>query len=84
MGEMLKDKVALVAGGSSGIGRAAAVLFAAEGARVVVAARRKEEGEETAGLVRESGGTATFVQALLLFVSALVFRAVRRSGDHAI
>ena len=63
MGEMLKDKVALVAGGSSGIGRAAAVLFAAEGARVVVAARRKEEGEETAGLVRESGGTATFVQA---------------------
>ncbi len=32
----------------------------------------------------KSGATATFVQALLLFVSALVFRAVRRSGDHAI
>ena len=60
---MLKEKVVLVAGGSSGIGRAAALLFAAEGARVAVAARRREEGEETAGLVRESGGTATFLQA---------------------
>jgi NAD(P)-dependent dehydrogenase (short-subunit alcohol dehydrogenase family) len=62
VGELLKDKVALVIGGSSGIGRAAAILFAEEGAKVVVAARRIDEGEETAAMVRAGGGAAVFVQ----------------------
>jgi len=60
---ILKDKVALVTGATSGIGREAAILFASEGAKVVVAGRRKDEGEEVAALIRKAGGTAKFIQA---------------------
>jgi NAD(P)-dependent dehydrogenase (short-subunit alcohol dehydrogenase family) len=56
----LKDKVAIVTGGSSGIGQAAALLFAKEGAKVVVADIAKVD--ETVGQIREAGGEATFVQ----------------------
>jgi NAD(P)-dependent dehydrogenase (short-subunit alcohol dehydrogenase family) len=59
----LKDKVAFVTGGSSGIGRATAMAFAREGAKVVVAARREQEGRETVDLIRNAGGEAIFVKA---------------------
>jgi NAD(P)-dependent dehydrogenase (short-subunit alcohol dehydrogenase family) len=55
-------KVALVTGGSSGIGRAAALAFAQKGAKVVVASRRVKESEETVALIQAAGSEAIFVQ----------------------
>jgi len=60
---MLKNKVALVTGASSGIGRAIALVWAREGARVVVSDINAAAGEETAKLVRAQGGDALFVAA---------------------
>src|SRR6266446_7769204 len=59
----LDGKVAFITGSGSeqGIGRAAAVLFAREGARVAVADVSREGGEHTAAMVRDLGGDATFV-----------------------
>jgi NAD(P)-dependent dehydrogenase (short-subunit alcohol dehydrogenase family) len=62
MNQLLAGKVAVITGASSGIGRAAALALAAEGARVALGARRLAEGEETARLVREAGGEAVFVE----------------------
>lgn len=54
----LTDKVAIVTGASSGIGRAAAKLFAEHGASVVLAARRRDELESVAAEIAEDGGSA--------------------------
>ena len=59
----LADKVALITGAGSGMGRVAAQMFAAEGAKVVVAEFGEEAGAETVRLVTEGGGEATYVQA---------------------
>jgi NAD(P)-dependent dehydrogenase (short-subunit alcohol dehydrogenase family) len=59
----LDGKVALITGAGSGMGRIAAQMFAAEGARVVVAEFAEAAGMETAGLVTDADGDATFVQA---------------------
>jgi len=59
----LKDKVILITGSGSGIGRATALLFGMEGAHVIVNDMARDKGEETAGRIREAGGSAVFIQA---------------------
>ena len=62
MTERLKDKITLITGGSSGIGRAAAQLFSREGAKVVIADINAEGGEETTQSINDAGGEAYFVK----------------------
>lgn len=59
----LKDKVAIITGAASGIGRATAELFAEKGAKVVVADINSAEGERTVSKIRAQGGEARFVLA---------------------
>lgn len=81
-------KVALVTGGSSGIGRAAAIAFAREGAKVVVASRRIKEGEETVQLIKKSGSDGFFIKtdvAKAADVRAMVEKTIATYGrlDYA-
>lgn len=69
-------KVALVTGSGRGLGRACAEIFAREGAKVVVATRSRDNGEETVRLIKAAGGEAMCVQADV-GVSADVQRMVR-------
>jgi NAD(P)-dependent dehydrogenase (short-subunit alcohol dehydrogenase family) len=62
MNRILEDKVALVTGGGTGIGRATALAFANAGAKVVVSGRREKEGFETVALIKKSGGQGTFIK----------------------
>jgi NAD(P)-dependent dehydrogenase (short-subunit alcohol dehydrogenase family) len=83
-------KVAIITGGSSGIGRATAVALAKEeGANVVIAARREKEGNETVQLVKEAGGDGMFVKTDVTKeddVRALVEKTVKEYGglDYAV
>jgi len=56
-----EDQVVLVTGGSNGIGRATAIAFAREGARVVVSDLANQAGEETVATIRAAGGDARYV-----------------------
>lgn len=58
----LEGKIAMITGGSRGIGRETAVTFADAGAKVVVADLSEKEGEETVNLISESGGQAFFAE----------------------
>ncbi|MBA7709023.1 2,5-dichloro-2,5-cyclohexadiene-1,4-diol dehydrogenase LinX [subsurface metagenome] len=58
----IDDKVAVITGAGSGMGRAAAILFAKEGAKVVVGDWVTEGGEETVRMIKEAGGEAIFIK----------------------
>ncbi|MGW3118445.1 SDR family NAD(P)-dependent oxidoreductase [Streptomyces sp. NPDC001107] len=78
------DRTALVTGAGSGIGRAIALAFAAEGARVVVAGRRREPLDETVRLIEDQGGKALAVTADVSAAAdnqALVEAAVEAFGS---
>ncbi len=79
----LRGKVALITGAASGIGRTAASLFAAEGAKVVIADVTARTGEEAAQEIRSTGGEAAFVRADVsraADVEAMVQFTVERFG----
>jgi len=79
----LKGKVAVVTGAARGIGRASAILFAKEGAKLTVADNRSELGQETVRLVESAGGQAYFAftdVAKEAQVQAMVNETVARWG----
>src|SRR5271167_4449071 len=63
MSKTFENKIVLITGGTTGIGRATAIAFAKEGATVVVSGRRKAEGAETVTHVEKAGGRGLFVQS---------------------
>src|SRR5712671_2674268 len=79
----VEGKVALVTGGASGIGRATALTFAREGAKLIIADMNEEGGQQTVHMITEQGGVAIFVQTDVTqatAVEALISKAVETYG----
>ena len=84
----MKGKVALVTGGSSGIGRATALAFAREGARVAIASRNKNKATEAVQSIKKLGGEVIWIQTDVsnaAQVRQMVHQTVARFGriDYA-
>ena len=80
---LVDGKTALITGAATGIGRAAAILFAREGARVVAADVDRQRGEEAVDVIRKAGGVASFVHADVSQesdVAALIAQCLSRFG----
>jgi NAD(P)-dependent dehydrogenase (short-subunit alcohol dehydrogenase family) len=83
MNKILDGKVALVTGGTLGIGRGVAIGLAAAGAKVAICGRHDEQGTEAVKLIEASGGEALFVRAdvsVSAQVDALIAQIVKRFG----
>ena len=83
MNKELENKVALITGGTTGIGRDTAVLFAKAGAKVIFSGRREVEGKETLNLVRTAGGDGHFIKSDVsksADVESLVQKAIEKYG----
>lgn len=79
----LINKVAIITGGSSGIGKETAILFAAEGAKVVIADVNRQEGESVVNAIESKGGIATFIRTDVsdaIEVKAMVDHAMSEYG----
>jgi NAD(P)-dependent dehydrogenase (short-subunit alcohol dehydrogenase family) len=79
----LEGTVALVTGGASGIGRATALTFAREGAKLIIADMNEDGGQQTVHLITEKGGEAIFVRtdvSKAVEVQALISTAVETYG----
>ena len=83
MSRSLENKVAFITGGTTGIGRDTAVLFAQEGAKVAFTGRREVEGQETLELIRRAGGDGLFLKSDVskaVDVQSSVQKTVERYG----
>jgi len=83
MDKQFTGKVALITGGTSGIGRATAIAFAKQGANVVVAGRRETEGAESLTLIQKTGGQGLFVRVDVndeSEIEAMVAKTLERFG----
>src|SRR6266568_865170 len=83
MAGCVEGKVALVTGGASGIGRATALTFAREGAKLVIADMNENGGHQTVQMIKENGGEAIFVRtdvSQAVEVQALISKAVETYG----
>ena len=63
MAGRVSGKVALITGGGSGIGRATAIVFGREGAKVAIADYNRDSGEQTVRTIKDAGGQALFIEA---------------------
>jgi len=83
MAELLSGKSAIITGGGSGIGRAAAMVFTREGARLIIADVAEEAGRQVVETIRDKGGEAQFLRcdvAKAAEVDALIAAAVKAYG----
>jgi NAD(P)-dependent dehydrogenase (short-subunit alcohol dehydrogenase family) len=79
----LDGKVALVTGGASGIGRATALTFAREGAKLIIADMNEDGGQQTVHMITENSGNATFVQVDVTqatAIEAMISKTVQTYG----